>query len=390
MKTNIKIIDCDAIKTFHEVFSLSLIIMCARFADKVTYNVGKSAYLNITKLKNKQKNIPSNINIKKKAVFEKDSKLGAFIRTLTGFFITLYEYTILSRQQILIFAATNPLSFPIIITLNILLRKKIIFTIHGELELQRNSPRFGHPSWLYKRMHTIGILLLRYSPKSKLLVLGESIKRNLCKIFPHAANNIISINHPILNVSWRKPVSNKSTTPLTIGTTGVMKKEKGIQNLIKLSNLLNKEVKKGLLTIKSIGKVEGVDVTPYTLIEWIGKESVMPREDFDKYINELDYILYLYPTDSYKLTASGAIMDSIRLQIPILSLENDFFCELMKDVSIGYICKTTEELADVIRDLLYNNKKKDYSLAFKELANKASISYNSTILESALKQSKFI
>lgn len=390
MKTSIKIIDSDAIKTFHEVFSLSLIIMCARFADKVTYNAGKSAYQNITNLKNKQKDIPSNINIKKKAVFEKDSKTGAFIRTLTGFFITLYEYAILSRQQILIFAKTNPLSFPIIVALNMPLRKKIIFTMHGELELQRNSPRFGRLSWLYKWMYTIGIRLLRYSPKSKLLVLGESIKRNLCEIFPHAANNTISINHPILGVSWRKPVSNKSTTPLTIGTIGSMKKEKGIQNLIKLSNLLSKEVKEGLLTIKSIGKVEGVDVAPYTLIEWIGKESVIPREDFDKCINKLDYILYLYPTDSYKLTASGAITDSIRLQIPILSLENDFFCDLMKDASVGYLCKTTEELADVIRNLLYGNEKKDYSPAFKKLAYKVSIPHNAVILESALKQSKFI
>lgn len=391
MKKNFKIIDCYATKTHHEVFNLSLILISSQIANKVICKMGSSAYNNIINLKRKYQDLPSNVKIVKKGVYEKDSKTGAFIRTFMGFFITLFEYLMLSPHQILIFTTTNPFSFPLITSLNILLRKKIIFTMHGELELQYNHPKFGHLAWLYRWMYTINFkYLLKYSPKTQLLVLGESIKNNLCSIFPYLNKNIISIYHPILIDINKKQCSNKLTTPLIIGTVGVMKKEKGFDNLIELSNDLKKEILSNKLVIRSIGKVENIDTSPHTLINWIGKDKTIPRTDFDKYINELNFILFLYPTNSYKLTASGAITDAIRLHIPILSLKNDFFCDLIGNNSIGYLKDTIEELANTIRTIITTKETIDYNENFSKLINKTSIPNIAKLLNTSLQEKHFI
>ena len=70
MKKNFKIIDCYAIKTHHEVFNLSLILISSQIANKVICKMGSSAYNNIINLKRKYQ-LPSNVKIVKKGVYEK-------------------------------------------------------------------------------------------------------------------------------------------------------------------------------------------------------------------------------------------------------------------------------------------------------------------------------
>ena len=138
------------------------------------------------------------------------------------------------------------------------------------------------------------------------------------------------------------------------------------------------------------GKVENIDTSPHTLINWIGKDETIPRTDFDKYINELNFILFLYPTNSYKLTASGAITDAIRLHIPILSLKNDFFCDLIGNNSIGYLKDTIEELANTIRTIITTKESIDYNENFSKLINKTSIPNIAKLLNTSLQEKHFI
>lgn len=56
----------------------------------------------------------------------------------------------------------------------------------------------------------------------------------------------------------------------------------------------------------------------------LGKGFV-PRDELEARVKKLDFILYLYPTDSYQLMASGAILDALSLQKPIIALKNDYF-----------------------------------------------------------------
>ena len=107
-------------------------------------------------------------------------------------------------------------------------------------------------------------------------------------------------------------------------------------------------------------------------------------------ITQLDYILYLYPVNSYKLTASGAIMDALKLEKPILSLYNDFFNALLKDNPIGYIKGSVEELAEVIKNLIPPTVNNNFSENFKVLREKVSIPYNTILLRKEFVSKKIL
>ena len=138
----VKIIDFQSTNDFHEIINLSMAIICSTIFDKTEYKSGKSSNKNVKILYQSYKrenNLSSNIIFIPKPVYEHQSKLSFQIRILCGFFITLYEYFTTTSKQVLLYNYTNAFSLPIILLMNILLQKKIIFLMHGELELQYNK-----------------------------------------------------------------------------------------------------------------------------------------------------------------------------------------------------------------------------------------------------------
>ena len=277
---------------------------------------------------------------------------------------------------------------PLILFLNYLLKKKVVFVMHGELELQlKQNISILKPAFWYRLFHRLSLKHLFKRNEAILLVLGESIKSNLCDIFPAISSNIYSICHPYFMDDC---IINKKQRVLTIGTVGVMTKEKGLDSLLILSEKLSNPIKEGKLIIKAIGKVETVDVSIYRNIKWIGNKNLLPRDIFEEAIQSLDYILYLYPSDSYKLTASGAIMDAVKFGKPILALHNDYFDYLLKNVCIGYVVNDIYELITIINQLLKTTVEIDYSEGFNLLRNKVSIRENTILLEKILKDRMYI
>lgn len=386
----IKLIDYYGIKNFHEIINLSLIVMCSNLFSEVSYISSTSTYLNLNKLLREYNCKYSNISFHQCKTYEKDTSVGALFRTIYGFFISLFIYLFSKSKTVLLYVYTNPLSLPLILILNIFLRKKIIFTMHGELELQNHKISFRKPSYYYKILYSISLkYLIKLSP-AYLLLLGESIKKNLCLKYPNLESHIITINHPYFFRDYKLSKPTTKHIPLIIGTIGTMKKEKGSDNLIKLSQLLDKEIKEKKIILQSIGKVEIENYSSYKNINWIGGAEMLSREEFEKQIEQLDYILYLYPINSYKLTASGAIMDALKLQKPIISLENDFFNELLKDHAIGYLKKSVEDLAEIIKRIITQTAEKNFSENFQFIREQVSIPYNTSILQKEFVSKKIL
>lgn len=389
MNNRVKIVDYFSIHSFHEIINTALVIMCTHLFDDVQYYAGKSSIKNIKKYYYSHiGDGASSIIFHRRPICEANTKLGTFIRTILGFFVTIAEYIFLGKKTILFFNYTNPLSMPLILFLNYLLKKKVVFVMHGELELQlKQNISILKPAFWYRLFHRLSLKHLFKRNEAILLVLGESIKSNLCDIFPAISSNIYSICHPYFMDDC---IINKKQRVLTIGTVGVMTKEKGLDSLLILSEKLSNPIKEGKLIIKAIGKVETVDVSIYRNIKWIGNKNLLPRDIFEEAIQSLDYILYLYPSDSYKLTASGAIMDAVKFGKPILALHNDYFDYLLKNVCIGYVVNDIYELITIINQLLKTTVEIDYSEGFNLLRNKVSIRENTILLEKILKDRMYI
>lgn len=382
----IKIIDFFSIKRFHEIFNISLILMSTFKGYKVEYICGKSAKENIQKsIKKYDPNNKYNskeLIIKEKLLCEIDSKKGAFIRTLLGFFTTIHEFILQKKKDVIIFNYTNPLSLPIILALNILLKKKVVFCMHGELELQIQKIKGIKASKLYKFFYYISLrYILRYSKYSYILILGDSIKRNLVNIFPRINNRIISINHPyFINNEIKVSNNQKHNQIIRLGTIGVMKPEKGIKNLLLYASKLENDINNKTIEICSIGKVENFDYKSIPFINWIGATDGLPRDLFEKNIEQLDYILFLYPSYSYKLTASGAIFDAIKYGKPIISLRNDYFEDLFRNCPYIYFVDNMEILLSLTSDIINRKITFNSSYNYDTFKEKVSIESNSNLL----------
>lgn len=370
----VKIVDFYSTKNFHEIVTFCLVEMFCNICTEVEFILGQSAYKNMQKMfqYNKKKN---NLLFRPRFVVEIETSFGAFLRMLFGFIFVLYEYLITSKSTIIYYNYNNPFALPFILILNRILNKKVIIIFHGELELLiRNVPVYKISN-LYKYIHYYSYKYLLNDSGVKALVLGESIRQCLLGMFPASANSIVSIEHPYIFDKKRK--SSISNPNLVLGTVGHLTSTKGLYELLDIANILRDEIEKGNLTLKVVGKKPiNIDVNVYKEIVW-QSEDYIPRERFDKEVNSLDYILFLYPKDSYQLTASGALFDAISNEIPIIALENLYFNEILKDSNIGYLCGSVDEIVGIIKMLLNTNNRieTNYEDQFSLLKEKLQTSY---------------
>ncbi|MDE5944140.1 MAG: hypothetical protein K2G93_00945 [Rikenella sp.] len=189
--------------------------------------------------------------------------------------------------------------------------------------------------------------------KSRLyfVVMGDSILFHIRQtVSPELAERFISVDHSYIFGSTRPRV--EVNKPLQIGTVGVLTEAKGYDTLCVLAERLQ-AMKKVKLTVT--GRIFA-DIEP---LERFGvdlpcNKGIAPLEDeeFRERIERLDYILFLYPTDSYRMIASGAVMDAVDKARPIVSLRNDYFSYLFnKYGNFGFLAEDTSHLLHLIEQL---------------------------------------
>lgn len=381
---SVKIVDYYAIKTFHEVINYSFLRICSSLFRKVTYVSGKSAQTNIQNMDNDR--ILINVEYKTMPTIESDTSWGSRLRDIWGIFTTIYHYLFTYRDSLLLYNYTNYISLPLILGLNILLRKKIIFVFHGELEFLASKISYLKRSGWHKLFMMLSFRFLFHKSPAYALVLGDSIRNNLLKLYPQPKGHVLSICHPYIvdNKPSEKSIEMLRSMPVRIGTVGVMKREKGLDNLITLSLKLKDLISSQKLELFHIGKTYAPKEDFTKEINWIGKGNFLSRQEFENQIQKLDYLLYLYPTNSYSLTASGAIMDAIRYHKPIIALHNDYFDYLMKEHAIGYMGNTIEDLELIIRQIISGKLYYKFNKEIGLLSEKVSIENNTILLKKEL------
>lgn len=377
----VKIVDYFSQHTFHEVVNSSLVEICASCFEKVTYVSGKSAQNNMKRLLASSKGCLSNVHYHTMPTYDADTSWGARIRDVWGFFTTIYQYLITSSGTLFFCNYTNKLSLPVILALNILLKKRIVFVFHGELEFLIGKVSYIKTSgWYKKNMQFSFRSLFTHSP-AYALVLGDSIKKNLAMLFPNMQQHILSICHPYILGNVESDNHLQQSRVIKIGTVGVLKESKGLKEYIALAASVKDLLTAKKLELYSIGKVYAGNNTLTDDIHWIGKESGLSRKDFETEIQKLDYLLYLYPTNSYKFTASGAILDAVKFHKPIIALHNDYFDFLIGEHPIGYVKDTLEEIERIIRQIVNEKPSDDFTEGFNALEKKITIESNSILLK---------
>jgi len=266
-------------------------------------------------------------------------------------------------EKIIFCSVTSPGLFSIKVLSRKYKKIKILVTPHAVLEQILQRPSFV--SW--KSIFWIKIpLLIGNNNSIQYLLLGESIKNNLIQMLPNLKPYVSAIHHPYQFQDVSNSISVECDKIIKFGAFGVGNRQKGTDMIFKMVEELNTLNLERDFQFSLIGPIldkqlKGVHSERVFVPS---PDKPISREDFDIYARGVDYAVFFYKPGTYRLTASGALLDAFSYAKPIIAIRNPFFeyyFDLMGD--IGYLCKDYAEMKSIFVDIL-NNKinKNNYRL----------------------------
>lgn len=248
--------------------------------------------------------------------------------------------------------------------------KKVIIMTHGELEgliLKGKEWKFwSYPFWItkcfkHKQPETISRIVLgksiadnlrNYTDEKNIYFIDQPRNnfQSINKILPNAKNNVFAF---VGNCLYKKGGGVFIEAARNISNTS-----QSIFEVIGAYDLSKKDIAPNLKLLSS----------PHEMIS---------RKLFDKSLEEITYACFPYPSDTYRFTASGALLDAIIYLKPIIYIKNDYFDGLFENAgNIGYRCeneegfiKTTKEIDEHPNIVCYKKQVEN----LKKLQNKFSI-----------------
>jgi hypothetical protein len=351
------------------MFNASLLLMCAMIFEKVDCRIGNSSYQNYLEIINQQP--PENINYKKVWVIEGNGRFSAVMRYLLSAILNIRYLIFSPKDVILIFPFNNLFSLRIVNFINKFYRRNILIFCHGEMdELVTNTGKGGFLHRILTKLSHNFFLNAKNKISQGLYfsVLGDILKENIGTIIcDEKVVKFISIDHPYLFKSME--LHKRDTIKLKVATVGVLNKIKGFHSFVEFVNKMNAHIRKSL-DISVIGAIyEDVNLLKDLEIEVVSENNaLLSRDEFNSRIKQLDYILFFYPRESYRITASGAIFDAICYEKPILALKNDYFEYVFKKFgSFGFLFEDINEMIYKIQDISVN---RSLCVDFESIKNK--------------------
>lgn len=244
-------------------------------------------------------------------------------------------------SDLIIFLSACPdVQLPLISYMRRKKEPKVIIMTHGELEgllMDGKWKIWSYPFWISRCFKN------RLPQNVFRIVLGRSISQYLKTMYKET--NIYYIDQPRDGFKEENDILPCSYNN-TYGFIGDFLDKKGGNTFRKIAG----EIKDSSSEFWLIGPYHesiGNDIKTFSeMNEYLNKKQ------FDDLIEKITYACFPYPCDSYKLTASGAVLDAIRHLKPIIYIGNDYFDGIFAcSGDIGYRCKDEKEFCDTIRSL---------------------------------------
>lgn len=333
----------------HEMYNASVLYLCAQLTPQLTCRTSKSNYRALCKTLGEQ--TPTNITFKPTPIVGGGGKYALLVRYVMGAVLDFVYLLFAAKRAIIVMPFNNLFGLRAINWLNKWLGRRLLICCHGELEAMASSVnRKGLLSQiLYRRCRRFfGTRKPRIADNLFFAVLGDSVKSNLSHyVDQDIMEHFVSLDHPYIfseRVVEHKPIRN----PLRVGSAGAINRSKGLDKLVTYAKTCKE---KGLRVIVShTGRVFGADTELSKYVNLPDTDGELCRSQYDQRLSELDYILFFYNSDSYKITASGAIMDALAACKPIIALRNDYFEYLFKKFGpFGYLADSIDQMVDITK-----------------------------------------
>lgn len=250
--------------------------------------------------------------------------------------------------------------------INRLLKRKkdmrVFCLCHNDMELYLGTDTIQGPMTKITRMvYKYSFNHLNLCSRLKLIVLGDYMIDNIRHMLkPCNVDNFASIDHayvrPEKEHQIKKIINDKN---IKIGIPSFLSPARGLDIVNKVVGGL--EDVKGV-SVYTLSVVAGDIVKNDNLHIMNESQNLMPIDDYVDYCAQMDYFLILYPVGSYKMTASGSVLEAIWQCKPMIALGNEYIKYIEKKYGeIGFICNDTNE---IVSSIMNTNKLLDKSVLY--------------------------
>ncbi|WP_447770479.1 hypothetical protein [Sphingobacterium faecium] len=230
------------------------------------------------------------------------------------------------------------------------IKSKVIFTYHGELQfLVQDKLRLSEQVLLFLIRVNFSIVMKNIY----YVVYGKTIAEKLRALYPKVAPQVISMEHPFVIKDYEKE-SQKDL--FTIGAFGAISTHKNSHKIADLAESMHSIDPR--LKFKFVGKFIDPIIFKTDNISVVGGKEFLARQDYEKEISTASWLIYLYEDSNYELIASGAFLDAVLYDKPIICLKNKFFEHIFECYQIGIMVDTIAELPANL-DKLFSRKDLD-------------------------------
>ncbi len=229
--------------------------------------------------------------------------------------------------------------------------------VHGILEeIATGKPYLGYrnPFNWYKILFWFGWPFLLPAPHTfRFILLSPSMCKEVRKIYRNFKIRLDAITHPIPDLYYeqKKNILINSRPILRLAWFGILNHAKGgsdFKRLIEAVTLANAPVSFDLL-----GFCNDPSLDLSTNLKLHGDPThFLSDMKIQQVVPLIDYAIFTYPANSYKLTASGALCTALGYSIPVLCLENNYFRDFF--IMYGDIGKMYKNIEDLKEDLIKN------------------------------------
>ncbi len=333
--------------------------------EKIVFYAEKEQLLNIKKAA-QDKNVDLS-NIEFKEIEPEPQRIPDILNILHCFntiskLIKLAKET--STDKIISLSASRPFLYSL--KLHLALNPNIKFTtiIHADLELIKTRPPvfpFGKFFYWIKWAFLFG-----NKNNLKYIILGDSIKENTLKIIPSIEPYITSVDHPYFFEEEYKytPFQNETVSFASLGAARRVKNSnlffklaKNIENTKTSNNAIFSVI--GYIRDKQLDSL--ADACNNLFVA--SKGEPIDRANFNALIKKVDYAVFFFDKNSYKLTASGTMCDCLSFCKPFISIKNDYFQYYFEKFgAMGYLADNYEQLEQKVTEILNSPPTEEYKI----------------------------
>ncbi len=307
----------------HAIFNASLINKFILEGSDVTF------FATADQIKSVDKHVNNSRSIS--ASYEPISKVPK-----NSFFSSIFFFLSFFKDKdgpVYFFSSVNTFHLVSLTILNYFFNKTIFIIPHAVLETSYLDKSLKSRILFFKRL-PFWLYLFSKNSNNKLILLSKSIALNFDALKGYGSRYFI-IDYPNIYKNEfflrRKPEH-----IVKIALIGVCDEMKGGDWLINEVNSMNTDrFKFYLLGENKLSLKTGSVIEPCN--------SFIPEEEYKELISDMDYFIYPFPQNRYRLRASGTLFDAISLRKPIITSRNSFIVSFLTDNDVDFILFDRQE-----------------------------------------------